>query len=224
MTDKARLVKVRKSVLAGNEAIADINRNWLAERHVVALNLISSPGTGKTTLLERTLERLRGRVSCAVIAGDQQTDNDARRLRGHGAPVVQIETGSSCHLNAEQVHTAMQEVVQADTRLLFIENVGNLVCPAIFDLGEAFKVALMATTEGEDKPVKYPRIFTDARTVVITKIDLIPHLDWDINRCRQYVRQINPAAPLFELSARTGEGMDDWLAYLGSLPSVPQRA
>jgi len=217
MTEQGRIVKVEKRVLAGNDEIAESNRRWLSEHGTVTLNFISSPGTGKTLLLEKTLELLRGKIPCAVIAGDQQTDNDARRLAGHGAPVVQIETESSCHLNAAQIRDALQQVVRAGTRLLFIENVGNLVCPAAFDLGEDLKVALVSTTEGEDKPIKYPRIFSDAKAIVITKTDLIPHLDWDLEVCRSHIRGINPSARLCELSAKTGAGMNEWIAYLSGL-------
>jgi len=154
-----RRIVVEQSVLARNDALAARNRQWLDEHGVVAVNLISSPGAGKTALLEKTLDRLAGEVKCAVITGDQQTDNDARRLRGRGAAVMQIQTRSACHLNAGQIAKALPRVVKPGTRLLFIENVGNLVCPAAFDLGEHFKIALLSTAEGEDKPLKYPTLF-----------------------------------------------------------------
>ncbi len=189
----------------------------LRELGVVALNLISSPGSGKTRLLERTLEALRGRVSCAVITGDQQTDNDARRLRGKGAPVVQIETLSSCHLNAEQVGRELDRVLEEGVRLLFIENVGNLVCPAAFDLGESLRIALLSTTEGEDKPVKYPVLFHAADATIITKIDLVPHLEWDREACLHSLAIVQKQGRVFELSAQTGVGMDTWLDWLVSL-------
>lgn len=205
---------LEQRVLERNDRLAAENRAWLTRRGIVTLNLISSPGTGKTLLLERTIERLRGRVPCAVIAGDQHTDNDKRRLDKTGVPVVQIETHNSCHLDAERVAQVLPTVVQSDTRLLFIENVGNLVCPAAFDLGETFKIGLLSTTEGEDKPVKYPVLFTGCRVVVLTKIDLIPHLDWDLAKCRRYLQQINPGVYTFELSAKTGEGLDAWCGYL----------
>jgi hydrogenase nickel incorporation protein HypB len=212
-----RTVSLEERVLAHNDRLAAGNRAWLAERRIVALNLISSPGTGKTFLLERTLERLRDRVGCAVIAGDQHTDNDKRRLDRTGVPVVQIETISSCHLDAEKIATVLPRVVQANTRLLFIENVGNLVCPAAFDLGETFKVALLSTTEGEDKPVKYPVLFTAAQVVVLTKMDLAPHLDWDLATCRQFIQRVHPGVFVFELSAKSGAGMDLWCDYLERL-------
>jgi len=214
-----RTVQLEEKVLAKNDAYAAANRSWLAERGVTAINMISAPGTGKTYLLEKTLERLNGRVPCAVIAGDQKTDNDARRLEGKGAEVIQIETVSACHLDAHRVGHAMQHVVRDGTRLLFIENVGNLVCPAAFDLGETFKIALMSVTEGEDKPVKYPSLFTQAPVVVLTKTDLIPHLDWDLAACRENLKRVHPGVFLFELSARTGEGMDGWIDYLARAAS-----
>ncbi len=212
-----RTIPLEERVLAHNDRLAAQNRAWLAERRIVALNLISSPGTGKTFLLERTLERLRDRVGCAVIAGDQHTDNDKVRLARTGVPVEQIETLSSCHLDAEKVAAVLPRVVKENTRLLFIENVGNLVCPAAFDLGETFKVALLSTTEGEDKPVKYPVLFTAAQVVVLTKLDLVPHLDWDLVRCRQFIQRVHPGVFVFELSAKSGAGMDAWCQYLERL-------
>ena len=213
----ARVVALERKILSRNDAAAERNRAWLAERGAVALNLISAPGSGKTYLLERTLDRLKGRLSCAVITGDQQTDNDARRLQGRGAPVRQIETISACHLDAEHVGALLPEVVTAGVRLLFIENVGNLVCPSAFDLGESFKVALLSATEGEDKPVKYPALFSQAPVVVLTKMDLAPHLDWDARQCRDCLRRVHPGVYIFELSARTGQGMDAWIEYLERL-------
>lgn len=212
-----RTIALERKVLSENDARAEANREWLAKRGVVAINMISSPGSGKTYLLERTLDRLRGRVSCAVITGDQQTDHDARRLAGKGAVVRQIETINACHLDAERVGQLLPEVVQGGVKLLFIENVGNLVCPAAFDLGEHFKVALLSTTEGEDKPVKYPTLFGMAPVVVLTKMDLAPHLDWDLAKCREYLRKIHPGVFVFELSAKTGHGMDAWIQYLENL-------
>lgn len=214
-----RMVELEQSILSRNDAQAQQNRAWLAQRGIVAINLISSPGTGKTLLLERTLERLQGRLSCAVITGDQQTDNDARRLEGKGAPVRQIETVSSCHLDAERVGQLLPEVADTGVDLLFIENVGNLVCPAAFDLGESFKVALLSTTEGEDKPVKYPALFSMAPVVVLTKMDLVPHLDWDESACREHLRHVHPGVFVFQLSAKTGDGMDAWVDYLERLVS-----
>jgi len=212
-----KTIALERKVLAENDAHAEENRKWLTNHGVTAINLISSPGTGKTYLLERTLERLRGRVSCAVITGDQCTDNDAKRLMGKGAAVKQIETINSCHLDAARVGALLPEVAGNGVKLLFIENIGNLVCPAAFDLGEHFKIALLSTTEGEDKPVKYPTLFSLAPVVVLTKMDLVPNLDWSLPKCREYLRQIRPGVFIFELSAKTGLGMDAWIEYLEKL-------
>lgn len=214
---ESRTIEVERKVLLRNDEIAGQNRKWLAERGAVAVNIISSPGSGKTMLLEKTLERLKGRMKCAVIVGDQQTDNDARRLAGRGADVTQIETINACHLDAERVQKVLAETVKEGTKLLFIENIGNLVCPSSFDLGENFKIALLSVTEGEDKPVKYPTLFSMAPVVVLTKMDLIPHLDWDLKKCRDYLRKIQPGIFVFELSAKTGDGMDAWIDYLVKL-------
>ncbi len=212
-----RRVELETRVLERNDRQARLNRAWLGARGVAAINLISSPGSGKTLLLERTLEALQGTVGCAVITGDQSTDNDARRLAGKGAPVAQIETRASCHLNAEQVAAHLEALVTPGTRLLIIENVGNLVCPAAFDLGENHKIALLSVTEGEDKPLKYPALFHQAPVCVLTKVDLLPHLDFDLDSCRKAVRCVRPDATLFELSARTGVGMSAWVEYLRQL-------
>lgn len=217
--DDARTVEVGRKVLERNDLIAAENREFLESRGVVALNLISSPGSGKTALLERTLDSLKGVLDCSVIVGDQCTDNDARRLSGRGAKVAQIETRSSCHLSAAQIKERLPELIGKGSKLLFIENVGNLVCPAAFDLGEAFKVALLSTAEGEDKPLKYPVLFTEAKAALITKIDLAPHLDWSASECRRNLRKLNPGVFVFELSARSGEGFHLWLDYLKSLVS-----
>ncbi len=214
VTSETRTVEIQQKILSRNDEQAERNRAWLKERGVVAVNLISSPGTGKTYLLERTLEGLRGKVSCAVITGDQRTDNDARRLQGKGAEVRQIETINSCHLDAEQVGRLLPEIADHGVKLLFIENVGNLVCPSAFDLGENFKIALLSTTEGEDKPVKYPTLFSNAPVAVLTKMDLVPHLDWNAAACRAALRQVRPGVFIFELSAKTGLGMEAWLDYL----------
>lgn len=216
---QSKTLTLERNVFARNDQLAQQNHEWLKSHGILAVNLISSPGAGKTTLLEKTLERLRDRVPCGVIVGDQQTDQDARRLSGKGAPVRQIETINSCHLDAERVGAFLPEVVGDAGGLLFIENVGNLICPAAFNLGEDFKIALLSVTEGEDKPIKYPVVFSKAEVVVLTKIDLVPHLDWSRDTCLQYLRQICPGAKVFELSARTGEGMDQWIEYLGSLYS-----
>ena len=209
-----RTVKVGKKVLDKNDMIAQSNRDWLHGKGVFSINLISSPGSGKTMLLEKTLERMQGRVACAVIVGDQQTDNDAKRLSGKGAEVRQIETGHTCHLDAERVKAVLSDVVGDNTRLLFIENVGNLICPGAFDLGEDRKVVLLSVTEGEDKPVKYPVIFSRVEAVIVTKTDLAPYVEWKREECLANIKKVAPGAPIFEVSAKTGEGMDKWLDYL----------
>jgi hydrogenase nickel incorporation protein HypB len=217
--EAGRTIILEKKILSRNDEVAEQNRAWLNERGVIAINLISSPGSGKTYLLERTLERLQGKLKCAVITGDQKTDNDAKRLEGKGAVVKQIETISSCHLDAEQIAKLLPETIDDTTKILFIENVGNLVCPSAFDLGEHFKIALLSTTEGEDKPAKYPSLFTQAPVAILTKMDLAPHLDWDLAACRRYLRAVRPGVFVFELSAKTGEGMDRWIDYLEGLAS-----
>lgn len=213
----SKTVTLEQKVLAQNDALAERNRAWLAERGVVAINLISAPGSGKTLLLEKTLERLSGKIKCAVITGDQQTDRDAQRLAGKGAKIHQIETISSCHLDAHQISHVLPEVVEEGTRLLFIENVGNMVCPTAFDLGESFKLALLSTPEGEDKPIKYPVLFAIAKAIILTKMDLSETLGWDGAACRKYIQHVQPGAHTFELSAKTGTGMDAWIGYLEQL-------
>ena len=211
---RSRTIAVETNVLAGNDAQAQKNREWLKDKGVVAVNLISSPGSGKTLLLEKTLEALRGEIQCAVITGDMQTDNDAQRMMGKGAKVVQIETRSACHLDARQVEEQLVDIVAGGVKLLFIENVGNLVCPAAFDLGEQEKIALVSLAEGEDKPVKYPVLFHGAGVTLITKIDLAPYLDVNIEKYKESVKKVQPGARIIEVSAKTGAGMDNWLNYL----------
>lgn len=212
-----KTVTLEQKVLARNDELAEQNRAWLTARGVTAINLISAPGSGKTLLLEKTLERLNGKIKCAVITGDQQTNRDAQRLQGKGAKIHQIETISSCHLDAHQVSHAMAHVVEEGTQLLFIENVGNMVCPTAFDLGESIKVALLSTPEGEDKPIKYPVLFAISKAIILTKMDLAEPLDWDLSACRKYIQQVQPGANVIELSAKTGDGMDAWLTYLERL-------
>jgi hydrogenase nickel incorporation protein HypB len=216
-----RTVRLERRILEENDVAAERVRRRLARNGIVAVNLISSPGSGKTALLEKTLDQLAGRLPCAVITGDQRTDNDARRLQGRGARVCQIETHDACHLDAHQIETSLDEVLADGARLLFIENVGNLVCPAAFDLGEHFKVALLSTTEGEDKPLKYPSLFSQSPIAVLTKTDLIPHLDWNIAACRENLRRIRPGVFIFELSSKTGAGMDAWLDYWIKMAGAP---
>ena len=178
------------------------------------LNLVSSPGSGKTTLLTETLKRLNGRVSCAVIEGDQQTVNDAARIRETGTPAIQVNTGKGCHLDAQMIADAAPRLPLADNGILFIENVGNLVCPASFDLGERHKVAVLSVTEGEDKPLKYPHMFAAASLMLLNKVDLLPYLNFDVDKCLAYAREVNPEIEILLVSATRGDGMDGWLRWL----------
>ncbi|HSV28275.1 MAG TPA: hydrogenase nickel incorporation protein HypB [Candidatus Omnitrophota bacterium] len=222
---QTRILQIEQDILGHNNDHAGRNRAWLAERGIFALNLVSSPGSGKTTLLCRTVRELMGKFPCAVIEGDQQTSNDADRIRETGAPAIQVNTGKGCHLDAHMVETALQRLAPADDSVLFIENVGNLVCPAAFDLGEAYKVAILSVTEGEDKPLKYPDMFHAAGMMILNKTDLLPHLDFDVEQCIANARRVNPDIVVLQLSARTGEGMDEWLAWIseGRRRAVKQR-
>jgi len=212
-----RVIDVRERVMAQNDAIAADVRRRLYEADVPAINLMSSPGAGKTLLLERTLEDLGDTLRIAAIVGDIQTQNDADRLARHTTRLVHaVVTGGACHLDARQVSAALDAVDLNDTDLVFIENVGNLVCPASWSLGETTNIVLFATTEGEDKPLKYPKVFQRASCAVITKIDLLPHLDFDLDRAIGYLRDINPNIDVILTSARTGEGLEDWYGVIGS--------
>jgi hydrogenase nickel incorporation protein HypB len=213
-TSPARLVQIERDILAKNDGVAQRNRAGLAERGIFALNLVSSPGSGKTTLLVRTIERLAGRLPVAVIEGDQQTSFDADRIRATGAPAIQINTGKGCHLDAAMVATALERLAPADDSVLMIENVGNLVCPAGFDLGEAHKVVVLSVTEGEDKPLKYPDMFHAASLMLLNKVDLLPHLQFDVERCLDNARRVNPAIDIVLVSATSGQGLDKWLAWI----------
>ena len=210
---QARLIAVETDILAANDAHAAANRRALAGLPAFAVNLVSSPGSGKTTLLCRTIAAL-GDQPLAVIEGDQQTSRDAERIRATGAPAVQINTGKGCHLDAHMVGHALDALPLAPRSLLFIENVGNLVCPAAFDLGEDARVVILSVTEGEDKPLKYPDIFTTAGLALLTKTDLAPHCDADIDAYEANLRRINPGIAVLRLSARTGDGMAAWLDWL----------
>jgi hydrogenase nickel incorporation protein HypB len=209
-----RRVLIEQDVLAKNNAYARENRARWSEHGIFAINLVSSPGSGKTTLLVRTIEMLKGGFPLAVIEGDQQTSRDADRIRATGAPAIQINTGKGCHLDAHMVGHAFAELDVADGGLLLIENVGNLVCPAEFDLGEAHKVVILSVTEGEDKPLKYPNMFAAADLMVLTKIDLLPYVSFDVAACIDYARRVRPGMQVLQLSATTGAGMEDWLAWL----------
>jgi hydrogenase nickel incorporation protein HypB len=210
---QSRLIEIETSILAKNDRYAEANRRALAAKGVLALNFVSSPGSGKTTLLCRTIEAL-GDQPLAVIEGDQQTQNDADRIRATGARAVQVNTGKGCHLDGHMVGHALEHLDLAPGAMLFIENVGNLVCPAGFDLGEDCKVAILSVTEGEDKPLKYPDMFQAARLAILNKTDLAPHCDVDMDLYEANLRRVNPEIEIIALSARTGEGMDLWTGWL----------
>jgi len=207
-------VTVQRDILEKNDRFAAVNRRLFAAARTLALNLVSSPGSGKTTLLVRTLRELRARAPLAVIEGDQQTSLDADRIRATGVPAVQINTGKMCHLDASMISEALGTLPPPERGVLFIENVGNLVCPAGFDLGEAGKVVLASVTEGEDKPRKYPDMFHAARVVLVTKVDLLPHLELDVAALEANVRSVNPRAQVLRVSAQTGEGFAAWLSWI----------
>jgi hydrogenase nickel incorporation protein HypB len=218
---EARTIQLEADVLGANDAVARANRAHFADHGVAAFNLVSSPGSGKTSLLVKTIELLRQShpaLPVAVIEGDQQTSHDADRIRATGVPAVQVNTGKGCHLDAPMVAAAFDRLHvhehDAWRSLLFIENVGNLVCPAMWDLGERAKVAILSITEGEDKPLKYPDMFAAARLMLLNKVDLLPHLDFDVARCIAYARRVNPEIEVMLVSAKTGVGVDAWIDWL----------
>jgi len=210
----SRTVKVEQDLLVMNNSLAERNRGWFEAKGILALNLVSSPGSGKTSLLERTIADLKDELNLAVVEGDQQTLNDAERIAATGAPVLQVNTGHGCHLDAEMSRRASRELELADGSVLMIENVGNLVCPALFDLGEAAKVVIISTTEGADKPQKYPTMFAAADVCLINKTDLLPYVDFDIDACEAHARAVNPNLSFMRVSATTGEGMEGWYDWL----------
>lgn len=211
-----KVIDLEQDILHENNLLAQRNRGYFEGRNVFAINLVSSPGSGKTTLLERTLTDLKGELRFAVIEGDQQTTNDADRIHATGTKVTQINTGKGCHLDAHMVLHAVQGMKIPTDSVLFIENVGNLVCPAMFDLGENERVVVISVTEGEDKPIKYPDMFYSSTICIINKIDLLPYVPFDLEKCRQYALQVNPTLKLFEVSCTSGEGLGEWYEWLKS--------
>ncbi|HGJ5866011.1 hydrogenase nickel incorporation protein HypB [Arsenophonus nasoniae] len=209
-----KMLEIEIDVLDKNNRLAQRNRRQFIANKQLALNLVSSPGSGKTTLLTETLTRLQNDIPCAVIEGDQQTTNDAERIRATGTPAIQVNTGKGCHLDAQMIFDAMQRLPLAAGGIMFIENVGNLVCPAGFDLGEQHKIAVLSVTEGEDKPLKYPHMFAAASLMLLNKVDLLPYVNFDLKKCLAYAHQVNPQIEILLVSATTGEGMDNWLAWL----------
>ena len=209
-----RMVQIEQDILAKNNGYASANRKQWTERGLFAINLVSSPGSGKTTLLVETIGKLAGRHPLAVIEGDRQTSNDAERIRATGAQAIQVNTGKGCHLDAHMVGHAFERLDLKNGGLLLIENVGNLVCPAEFDLGEAHKVVILSVTEGEDKPIKYPDMFAAASLMLLNKCDLLPYLSFDVDQAIDYARRVNPDIQVIRTSATSGEGMAAWLAWI----------
>ena len=211
---RGHTIALEQRVLARNDELAERNRRWLTERAILAVNLMSSPGAGKTTLLERTIVDLAGELPVSVVEGDQETLLDADRITATGCRVVQINTGSGCHLDAEMVDRGLRALRPPERSVVFIENVGNLVCPALFDLGEAAKIVITSTTEGADKPLKYPQMFAAADLVLLNKVDLLPYLSFDVPACLAAVGRVNPRATVLPLSATAGDGLPAWYDWL----------
>ncbi len=214
-----RTVHIGTDILVANNLLAERNRGMFEAKAITAINLMSSPGSGKTTLLERTINDLKEEIRFSVIEGDQQTMNDAERIRETGVPVVQVNTGSGCHLDAEMINKAVKKLRPWDSSVVFIENVGNLVCPSLFDLGESWRVVIMSVTEGEDKPLKYPHMFRSVSLCILNKCDLLPYLDYDIKKAVEFGHQVNPQLQFMKVSAKTGEGMEEWYRWLKELVS-----
>ncbi|HRG26158.1 MAG TPA: hydrogenase nickel incorporation protein HypB, partial [Chitinophagaceae bacterium] len=216
------IVEVEKDVLYENNMLAQRNRGYFEAKNILALNLVSSPGSGKTSLLERTLTDLKEQFTCYVIEGDQQTSRDADRIHATGTKVAQINTGKGCHLDAHMVLHAVQGMKPTENSILFIENVGNLVCPAMFDLGEKERVVIISVTEGDDKPIKYPDMFHTSTLCIINKTDLLPYVPFSMDKCREYARQVNPNLQFIEVSCTNGEGLPAWYQWLKEKVLVPE--
>ncbi|MFC2087348.1 hydrogenase nickel incorporation protein HypB [Bacteroidota bacterium] len=210
-------ISVETSVLYNNNLLAERNRGFLLAKNIKAYNLVSSPGSGKTTLLEKTIQMVKKKEEVFVIEGDQQTSQDAMRIHATGARVVQVNTGTACHLDADMVHNALRELEILNDSFLFIENVGNLVCPALFDLGENKRILIVSVTEGEDKPLKYPYMFESSHLCIVNKIDLLPYVDFDLNKFREYAERINHHLEFIELSSKTEENLEEWVKWLGKV-------
>jgi hydrogenase nickel incorporation protein HypB len=215
-----RTIEVEQDILHKNNLLAERNRGYLEAKNIIALNLVSSPGAGKTSLLEKTIKDLGNELKIFVIEGDQQTMNDANRIAAAGAPVVQINTGLGCHLDAEMVSKAVKKLQPSEGSLLFIENVGNLVCPSLFNLGENKRVLIMSVTEGDDKPLKYPTMFQSSHLCIINKTDLAPYVDFDMEKAKEYALRVNHHLEIIEVSVKTGEGMDKWYEWLKRVLAV----
>lgn len=210
----SRQIEIEQDVLSQNKMVAERNRGYFEGKGLFALNLVSSPGSGKTSLLEKTIKLLKDKTNIYVIEGDQQTLNDANRIHAAGAPVIQINTGNGCHLDAAMIQKAVKKLEIEDQGILMIENVGNLVCPSLFDLGEAKRIVIISVTEGDDKPLKYPTMFETSDICIINKTDLLPYVDFDVAKCREYALRVNSNLRFFELSVKTEEGMEPWIEWL----------
>lgn len=210
----SRIIEIEQDILAKNQQFADQNRDYLTKNNILAINLVSSPGSGKTTLLTKTILTLKNKIPISVMEGDQQTDRDKERIAKTGVSVIQINTGKACHLDAHRINHGFSELPLQKNSLLFIENVGNLVCPALFDLGETFKVVILSVTEGDDKPLKYPNMFDESKLMIINKIDLSPYVSFDIDQCIKYARRINPKIEVLQVSATTEKGLGEWSDWL----------
>ena len=215
-------IQLEEEILAKNNLLAERNKGWFEGRNILALNLVSSPGSGKTTLLQKTITDLKHDLPINVIEGDQETTNDAQRIKETGCKVVQINTGTGCHLEADMLERGLKELQPPTDSVVMIENVGNLVCPALFDLGERHKVAILSVTEGEDKPIKYPHMFRASDIMLLNKIDLLPHLNFDVEACIQHAQSVNPNIKVFQVSATTGEGMEIWYQWIRNQVSNTQ--
>ena len=209
-----RRLEVEQDILQKNNLLAERNRGYFEAKGIYVFNLVSSPGSGKTALLEKTIRDLSGELNISIIEGDQQTMNDANRIKSAGAPVIQVNTGLGCHLDAEMINQAVKKLNPKDNSVLFIENVGNLVCPSMFDLGEQKRVVIMSVTEGDDKPIKYPTMFQSSQLCIINKVDLAPYVDFDVAKARDYAMQVNHHLEIIELSVKTGEGMEQWYEWI----------
>lgn len=208
------VIELERDILQNNQVLAARNRGYFEAKNILAINLVSSPGSGKTSILERTLSDLKNEMTFNVIEGDQQTFNDANRIDALNIPVVQVNTGKGCHLESDMIYDAVKKLEPKDKSVLMIENVGNLVCPSLFDLGEGKRVVIISITEGEDKPIKYPDMFMSSDVCIINKMDLLPHLNFDLEKLKQYAMQVNHHLTFFEVSATTGEGMEQWYEWL----------
>lgn len=207
-------INLEREILHKNDLLAERNKGYFDAKNIFAINLVSSPGSGKTSLLERTIADLKNEISFNVIEGDQQTTNDADRIAALNVPVIQINTGKGCHLDSEMIAKAVKELSPKDGSMMMIENVGNLVCPSMFDLGENIRVVIISITEGEDKPIKYPDMFYGSQVCIINKMDLLPYLKFDLEKLKDYAKKVNPNLQFFEVSATTGQGMDAWYSFL----------